>query len=75
MKIKYDPYADAIYIQFNNLPVKKDNEIEKDFIMDYADNNVPVGLEVLSISKKVPKKALQSIQFELSKDEPKMLKS
>lgn len=73
MKITYDPYADAMYIAFSELPVKKDLEVAEDFIMDYSKNNIPVGLEILSISKKIPKKALKSVDFELNMDVPKQL--
>lgn len=73
MKITYDPLADAMYIHFNDLPVKRDEELEKDIIMDYAAHNVPVGLEILSVSKKIPKKALKSVQFKFNLELPKQL--
>lgn len=73
MKITYDPSADAMYIHFNDLPVNRDEELEEDIIMDYSAHNVPVGLEILSVSKKISKKALQSVQFEFNLEQPKQL--
>lgn len=52
MKITYDPYADAMYIYFNKLRIKKTSIVNDDLIVDYDKNKIPVGFELLSASKK-----------------------
>lgn len=73
MKITYDPFADALYIQFNKLAVVNTQEINNDFLVDFAKKNIPVGFEILSVSKKIPKKSLKSVSLEFNLREPKLL--
>jgi uncharacterized protein YuzE len=73
MKVTYDPVADAAYIYFNNLPVKKTVAVDADLNIDYNKNNIPVGLEILSVSKKMPAKNLKNINFELYSNKPQLL--
>lgn len=73
MKITYDPFADALYIQFNKLAVANTQEINNDFLVDFAEKNIPVGFEILSVSKKIPKKSLKSVSLEFNLREPKLL--
>ncbi len=75
MKITYDPYADAMYLYFNDKDIKGTSTLDKDIIMDYTDKKMPVGIELLDISKKMSKKALGSLQFELTTETPKPILS
>ena len=75
MKITYDPYADAMYLYFNDKDIKGTSTLDKDIIMDYTDKKMPVGIELLDISKKMAKKALGSLQFELTTETPKPILS
>ncbi len=73
MKVTYDPVADAAYIYFNSLPVKKTVAVDADLNIDYNKNNIPVGLEILSVSKKMPTKNLKAIQFEMYSEKSQLL--
>ena len=73
MRVTYDPYADAMYIYFNNLGVKKTSIIDNDLIVDYDKNKIPVGFELLSVSKKIPKKELKSVKIYFNTETPKTL--
>lgn len=73
MKITYDPFADALYVRFNELSVNKTSAIHNDLIVDFAKKNIPIGFELLAVSKKMPKKALKSVELEFNLQEPKLL--
>jgi len=75
MKVTYDPYADAIYLVLSEKKIKSSQTFGTDVVIDYAENKQPVGMEILSVSKKVPKKAIGSLQFELTTEKPSALLS
>lgn len=75
MKVTYDPYADALYLWFNNQKVVDTKTMGNDIIVDYAKNNLPVGMEILSISNKTSNKSLKGLQFELNTKKPTPLLS
>lgn len=66
MKITYDKNADAAYIYLKNIPpggVKKTylcdpNEVGSMINLDFDENNILVGIEVLDASKKLPQEYL-----------------
>lgn len=66
MKITYDKEADALYIYLNKDVVHKTEELRPDIVIDYAKDGSTIGFEVLSISKKMSKKALESFNVEVS---------
>ncbi|MEO0166868.1 MAG: DUF2283 domain-containing protein, partial [candidate division WOR-3 bacterium] len=68
-----DPLADAMYIYFNQKPVKETVAVDKDLIIDYGSNRVPVGIEMLSVSKKMSKKSLLSVKVKLLTHQRKLL--
>ncbi len=51
MKIKYDPKADALYIQLSDLPIAESDEVGKGIIIDFTADEEPVGIEVLKASR------------------------
>jgi len=71
MKLTHDPYAYALYLVFSDNKVKSTQMLNPDMIIDLGANKQAVGMEILSVSKKVPKKALGSLQFELITEKPK----
>lgn len=75
MRLTYDPYADALYIYTNGKKriTRKTQEIKPDLLVDFGPKNELVGIEILDISHKVPKKSLSRINFELSLEKPKHL--
>jgi uncharacterized protein YuzE len=66
MKITYDKNADAAYIQIQEIfpgGVKKTylcdpEEVGTMINLDFDENNILVGIEVLDASKKLPKEVL-----------------
>ena len=52
-RCKYDPQADAVYVYFNNKPYAFGKELDEVRRIDYAVDNTPIGIEILSVSKGV----------------------
>ncbi|MEM1574722.1 MAG: DUF2283 domain-containing protein [Nitrososphaerota archaeon] len=50
--IKYDQYADALYIKVHEGDVVDSEEISEGIIVDYDKNGDIIGIEVLEFSKK-----------------------
>lgn len=61
MKVTYDPTADALYLTFAS-DKKSTNtvEVRDDLLVDY-NNREMIGIEILNVSKKLPKKDLGTI--------------
>jgi len=53
MKIKYDEQADAVYIYLNNKPYSYGKELDNKRRIDYAADDTPIGVEILSVSNGV----------------------
>lgn len=53
MKIKYDPVADAVYIYLKDKPYAYGKDLDNERRIDYAADNVPIGIELLCVSKGV----------------------
>jgi len=53
MRITYDKKADAIYIYFSDAPVAYTKELGLERYMDYDNQNTPVGIEFLCVSRGV----------------------
>ncbi len=50
MRIEYDKKADAIYIYLDNRPVDHTEKLDDLRYIDYAQDNIPVGIELLCVS-------------------------
>jgi len=75
MQITYDPYADAMYFYFKQSPAAGTTEVAEDIFMDFNSQKKPVGIEILSVSKKFPKKELKSVDLQIYLSKPKPLLS
>ena len=53
MRIKYDENADAVYIYLRDKPYAYGKELDNERRIDYSSDGVPVGIELLSVSKGV----------------------
>jgi len=53
MKIKYDKEADVLYIQLTSLNVTESDQEKPGIIIDFAQNNQIVGIEILNASANV----------------------
>lgn len=51
MRITYDKDVDALYIEISSKKAVESEEVEKDIIFDYDENNDIVGIEVLNCIK------------------------
>ncbi len=64
MRLKVDHKDDVLYFRLNESAIVESEEIKPGVIIDYdADDNV-VGIEILGLSKRVPKEMLKVLQFE-----------
>ena len=53
MKIKYDQQADAVYIYLSDKPYAYGKELDNERRIDYSEDNIAIGVELLSVSKGV----------------------
>jgi uncharacterized protein YuzE len=53
MKVKYDREADAIYIHLNEKAYAYGKDLDHERRVDYAEDNTPIGVELLCVSKGV----------------------
>ena len=51
MKITYDRDVDALYIEISTRNTVESEEIEKDIIFDYDENENIIGIEILNCIK------------------------
>jgi len=63
MKITFDKKADAMYIYLKKKKVFKTRQITDDTIVDFDKNGNIIGIELLSISKRMPLKELSSLDI------------
>ena len=53
MKLEHDLEADAIYIYLSSKPYTYGIDLDNELRIDYADDNTPVGVELLCVSNGV----------------------
>jgi len=71
MNITYDPYADAMYLYYNGKrKASKTEEVRSDLLVDFDSKNKLMGIEVLAVSRKLPKTALKSVNLEINLRQP-----
>lgn len=63
MEITYDKNADAMYIKFRDGIFNSNKIIDRETIVDLDSNGNLLGIEFLSISKRIPLKSLSKISF------------
>ncbi len=63
MKIRYDPEADAMYIQFRDAKVDHTQELDENTIIDFDKEGQVIGVEVLFVKERNPS-LLKEIQME-----------
>ncbi len=64
MKITFDKEADAVYIEFSGGEFASNKKIDNDTIIDLDKNGNILGIELLSVSERIPKNFLSSVQVE-----------
>lgn len=63
MEISFDKDADAMYIKFREGTFSNNKVIDKETIIDLDKNGNILGIELLSVSKRIPSKSLSEISF------------
>jgi len=64
MRITYDKEADAVYIKLTNEKFSKTKIIDKNTILNLDENGNLIGIELLFVSKHLPKNFISSISVE-----------
>lgn len=65
MKISYDKTADALYLRLKTGRVSKTLKMQDRIIVDVDKAGGVMGVEILGVSKQLPKGALHSIEVGL----------
>lgn len=61
MKITFDKEADAVYIEFSSGEFASNKKIDDNTIIDLDKEGNLLGIELLSVSKRIPKNFLSDI--------------
>ena len=61
MKITFDKEADAVYIEFGEGKFSSNKKIDNNTIIDLDEKDNILGIELLDVSKRIPKDFLSSI--------------
>ena len=54
MKVRYDRETNIVYIKLSDLPVAESDEDKPGIILDYAEDDSIVAIEILNASHKLP---------------------
>ncbi len=66
MKIHFDPAADALYIRLDDSAIVDSEEVKPGVILDYSSADQIVGIEILSVRKRVPEAHLKRVDFQVA---------
>ena len=61
MKITYDKEVEALYIRLTNKRIKYTEELAPNIIVDYSEDNKPVGIEILNVRKELNKSSIKEL--------------
>jgi len=61
MKITYDPKADAMNIKFQEGKYDISKEVAEGIIIDYTKEGKVIRIELLDVSKRMPKESIKDI--------------
>ena len=61
MKITFDKKADAVYIEFSDADFASNRKIDDNTIIDLDKDGNVLGIELLSVSKRIPKDFLSDV--------------
>lgn len=64
MKIKIDEQADALYLRLDDSKIIESEEVSPGIVLDFNEQNQVVGVEILGLSRRVPKATLKQFQFD-----------
>lgn len=64
MKITFDKEADAVYIELSSGEFASNKKIDNNTIIDLDEHGNVLGIELLNVSKRIPKDFLSKISVE-----------
>lgn len=64
MKLKIDRENDTLYLRLDESAIVDSEEVKPGVILDYDVNDNVVGIEILSISKRISSETLSDIEVE-----------
>ncbi len=64
MRIEHDAEADALYIRFRDAKPVDNIDIEEGLTVDFDEHKQLIGIEILSVSRRLPADALASITLQ-----------
>ena len=64
MKLKLDEKADALYLRLDDSKIIESEEVAPGMVLDFNESNEVVGVEILRLSKRVPKLSLRDFQYQ-----------
>ena len=64
MKLKVDQQADALYLSLGEAPASRSEEVSPGIIVDYDEQGLVVGIEMLYLSKRAPETDMRRLLFE-----------
>jgi len=64
MKLKVDEKADALYLRLDDSKIVESQEVQSGIVLDFSESGEVVGVEILRLSKRVPKIDLHDIQLQ-----------
>ena len=64
MRLHVDKEADALYLRLDDSPIVESEEVSPGIVLDYNEKNQVVGVEILGLSKRVPKGTLKEFRFQ-----------
>ncbi len=66
MKINFDPKHDIMRIKFQDGKYEISKELEEGIIVDVTKNNEIIAIEIMDVSKRIPRKNLKDVAISIS---------
>ena len=64
MKLKVDEKADALYLRLDDSKIVESQEVNPGVVLDFSESGEVVGIEILRLSKRVPKIDLRDFHYQ-----------
>ena len=65
MKLKIDRQSDALYFRLDeNTKIVESEEVEPGVVLDFDENSLVIGIELLDLSSRIDPERLRILQFE-----------
>jgi len=64
MKLLVDERADALYLRLDDSKIIESEEVSPGVVLDFNEQKQVVGIEILGLSRRVPKPSLREFQYQ-----------